>query len=418
MGIKYTAMRHILGLAVAAASFLMPLSSAAQPANPYELPDPLRMEDGRMVRNKKQWINERRPELMEMFRSQMFGREPGAAPDLHFEVLEESPDALGGLATRRQVKISFDKEENYYLVLLMYIPNNRKGPVPAFLGANFKGNHGTTDDPAVFLPSPEKLATYQPGYTIPLRGANKHRWPYEYIVSQGYAVATYCYHDVDPDYNDGFHDGVHRLMDGDTPRNAESWGSISAWAWGLSRCLDYLETVPDIDSRKVAVIGHSRLGKTSLWAGATDQRFALVISNDSGCSGAAIARRKYGETVERICSVFPHWFCSNYSSYGGREEKMPWDQHELIAMMAPRPVYVASASEDSWADPVGEYFSLVGAASVYRLFGYDGITSTTVPEIEHPVVAGRMGHHIRCGAHNVLIYDWEQYVSFADRFLK
>ena len=394
-------MRVFIILVAVAAMSLMFLRGNAQPVNPYELPDPLKMEDGRIVKNKRQWVKERRPELMEMLRSQMFGREPGQAPDLHFETLEESHDAFGGLATS-----------------LMYIPNDRKGPVPAFLGANFKGNHATTTDPAVLMPTPDKLATYASSFKVEPRSANGHRWEYEYILRHGYAVATFCYHDVDPDFHDGFHNGVHQLMDGDKPRNGESWGTISAWAWGLSRCLDFLETQKEINSKKVAVIGHSRLGKTALWAGATDQRFALVISNDSGCSGAAIARRKSGETVEVINRNFPHWFCGNYAAYGGREEKMPWDQHELVAMIAPRPVYVASASEDDWADPVGEYYSLVGAASVYKLFGYDGITDRTVPEIEHPVVVGRMGHHIRKGEHNVRLYDWEQYVSFADRFLK
>ena len=413
-------MNTLLKLAATAALSVIALSSYAQPSNPYELPDPLKMEDGRIVKNKRQWINERRPELMEMLRSQMFGREPAAdaAPDIHYTLLEESKYAFGGLATRRQVKISFDKDENYYLVLLMYIPNKHNGPVPAFLGPNFKGNHATTDDPEVLMPTKEKLATFAPGYKVEPRDANGHRWEYEYILSHGYAVATFCYNDVDPDFHDGFHNGIHGLIDGDKPRNGESWGSISAWAWSLSRCLDYLETVKEIDAKKVAVIGHSRLGKTSLWAGATDQRFALVISNDSGCSGAAIARRKFGETVAAINKSFPHWFCDNYKAYGGREEMMPWDQHELIAMIAPRPVYVASASEDSWADPVGEYFSLVGAASVYNLFGYDGITDRNVPGIEHPVVVGRMGHHIRKGEHNVRLYDWENYVAFADRFLK
>ncbi len=410
-------MRHTLRLLAIVFLAISPFPVSGQ-TNPYELPDPLRMEDGRIVRTRRQWVNERRPELMEMFRSQMFGREPGPAPDLHSEVLEESRDAFGGLATRKQVKISFDKEENYYLILLMYIPNQRKGPVPAFLGANFKGNHATTDDPEVLMPSEEKLATYQPGYVVPERNSNGHRWSYDYILRHGYAVATFCYHDVDPDFHDGFRNGVHQLMDGDNPRDGESWGSIAAWAWGLSRCLDYLDTENAVDSKRVAVIGHSRLGKTALWAGATDQRFALVISNDSGCSGAAIARRKYGETVEAICRSFPHWFCSNYSAYGGKEETMPWDQHELIAMVAPRPVYVASASEDQWADPVGEYYSLVGATSVYNLFGLDGITDRRVPEIESPVVVGRMGHHIRGGEHNVYLYDWERFVSFADRFLK
>jgi hypothetical protein len=410
-------MRHLTITTVTLIMMILSYSANAQD-NPYELPDPLKMEDGRTVRTKRQWIKERRPELMEMLRSQMFGREPGKAPDLHAKVLEESPDAFGGLATRKQVKLCFDKEEKYYLTLLMYIPNDRKGPVPTFLGANFKGNHATTTDPAVLMPTEDKIATFVPGYAVEPRNANGHRWEYEYILSHGYAVATFCYNDVDPDFHDGFHNGVHQLMDGDKPRNGESWGTISAWAWGLSRCMDYLETVKEIDAKRVALLGHSRLGKTALWAGATDQRFALVISNDSGCSGAAIARRKHGETLELINRNFPHWFCENYKAYNGREEKMPWDQHELIAMIAPRPVYVASASEDDWADPVGEYFSLVGATSVYNLFGFEGITDRKVPGIEQPIVVGRMGHHIRRGEHNVRLYDWQQFVSFADRFLK
>ena len=410
-------MRHLTITTVTLIMMVLSYSANAQD-NPYELPDPLKMEDGRTVRTKRQWIKERRPELMEMLRSQMFGREPGKAPDLHATVLEESPDAFGGLATRKQVKLCFDKEEKYYLTLLMYIPNDRKGPVPTFLGANFKGNHATTTDPVVLMPTEDKIATFAPGYAVEPRNANGHRWEYEYILKHGYAVATFCYNDVDPDFHDGFHNGVHQLMDGDKPRNGESWGTISAWAWGLSRCMDYLETVKEIDAKRVALLGHSRLGKTALWAGATDQRFALVISNDSGCSGAAIARRKHGETLELINRNFPHWFCENYKAYNGREEKMPWDQHELIAMIAPRPVYVASASEDDWADPVGEYFSLVGATSVYNLFGFEGITDRKVPGIEQPIVVGRMGHHIRRGEHNVRLYDWQQFVSFADRFLK
>ena len=178
-------MRNTLRLIAVALLASLPFAVSAQPTNPYELPDPLKMEDGRTVRTKRQWIKERRPELMEMLRSQMFGREPGQAPDLHFTVLEESPDAFGGLATRKQVKVSFDKDENYYLILLMYVPNDRKGPVPAFLGANFKGNHATTTDPAVLMPTPEKLATYAPGYVVEDRNTNGHRWEYEYILKHG-----------------------------------------------------------------------------------------------------------------------------------------------------------------------------------------------------------------------------------------
>ena len=212
--------------------------------------------------------------------------------------------------------------------------------------------------------------------------------------------------------------GVHAVIDADKPRTGESWGTISAWAWALSRALDYLETDGDIDSEKVAVMGHSRLGKTALWAGATDPRFALVISNDSGCSGAALSRRNVGESVEVINRSFPHWFCDNYKKYGADVQGLPFDQHELISLIAPRPVYVASASKDTWADPEGEFLSIVNASPVYALYGYKGLEGEVFPPVNTPLSADRMGYHLREGKHDVVLYDWEQFVSFADRFLK
>ena len=382
----------------------------------YELPDPLVFSNGKAVKNKRQW-KKRRAEIMELFRDQMYGREPEVPKNLGFEVTKVVPDVFDGLGTMKEVKVSLEPSGEHYIKLLMFVPNGVKGPVPAFLGINFKGNHGTTDLEEVSLPDEGMLRNYGVGYRMEPRNTNGRRWPYKYILENGYAVCTFCIHDPEPDRKDNYDYGIRKVYDGGTQR-PDSWGAISAWAWSLSRALDYLEKDPSVDAKRVAVIGHSRLGKTSLWAGATDPRFALVISNDSGCSGAALSRRVYGENLKAINTAFPYWFCDNYKKYDGAEATLPFDQHELIAMIAPRPVYVASASEDRWADPYGEYLSLVNATPVYKLFGYDGFTDTAMPAIENPRVAGRMGHHIRQGKHDSTIYDWQQYIAFADRFLK
>lgn len=384
----------------------------------YVLPDPLLTESGKVVKNRRQWEKVRRPELMALFETEMFGKMPGKPADMHFKVLSCDVEALGGKATRKEVAVYFDAAKKVYMVLLMYVPNDRKGPVPVFLGANFKGNHGTTDDPEVLMPTDTQIEGYGPKYKLEPRGVSARRWPYEYVISQGYAVVTFAREDVDPDWHDGFRNGVHAVMDAGVERRADSWGTVATWSWGLSRALDYLETDKDIDSRKVAVIGHSRLGKAALWAGATDQRFALVISNNSGCSGAALSRRQFGEHLDKINTSFPHWFCENYKKYNSKEDTLPFDQHELIAMVAPRPVYVASASLDKWADPKGELLSLVNASSVYELYGYRGLNVDALPQVNTHIWSDRMGYHLREGKHDIVLYDWQQYVAFADRFFK
>ena len=360
----------------------------------YQLPDALTLKSGRPVHSVKEWENKRRPELLKMFANEMFGKAPVGRPsDLHFKVLEEGP-AFDGSAVRKVAGVYFDKEETQGLKLLLYVPVNTGAPAPVFLGANFFGND-----------------------SVEQGGVKSYRWPFEYAVDHGYAVATFCYEDVDPDFDDGFRNGVIGYY-GTEKRDGSSWGNIAAWAWGLSRALDYLETDPSVDASKVAVLGHSRLGKTALWAGATDPRFALVISNASGCGGAAISRRHYGETIRRICSTFPYWWCSNFYEYADNEQNLPFDQHELLALIAPRPLYIESCSEDLWADPYGEYLSLVEASKVYALYGLDGFTSTRMPEVEKPEIHGPLGHHIRAGKHDITLYDWQQYITFADRFLK
>jgi hypothetical protein len=393
----------------------------------YNLPDPLMLKSGHRIATADEWWIHRRPEILGDFQEFVYGITPAKPHKPYFAVVKTDDHALHDTAIRKEVDVALTPDPSGPMVrVLFYLPKKRLqiGPVPLFLGLNFYGNHTIHSDPGITLnqnwvPNNLQFKITQNKAPESTRGIRAHRWQVEYLISQGYGIATAYYGDMSPDRKDGLNSGIHPYFyaPDQTERKPNEWGAIGAWAYGLSRIMDYCERDPDIDFKKVAVMGHSRLGKTALWAGAQDSRFALVISNCSGCGGAAISRRCFGETVYLINRQFPHWFCENFRRFDNNEAALPIDQHELIALIAPRPVYVASADHDLWADPYGEFLGAKNADAVYRLLGTTGFIGPEKPPVEKPI-SGIIGHHVRKGVHDVTLYDWTQYVAFANHHFK
>ena len=393
------------------------------------LPDVLRTADGTPIRDVAAW-RAHRPALLATFAREVYGRTPTPAPTarppgLRWETTSTDRTALGGQATRKEVTVHFTaRADGPKLHLLIYQPNAGPAPYPAFLGLNYFGNQCVNADPGItvstaWMRANPEFGIVQNRATEKTRGAHAHRWEIEKIIARGYATVTAYYGDLCPDHAGGLAESVGALFaTGSTAQRApDAWGAIGIWAWGLSRALDVLAADREIDARRVAVHGHSRLGKAALWAGAQDERFALVISNNSGAGGAALGKRDFGETVAMLNQNFPFWFALNFRAYNGREAALPVDQHQLLALVAPRPLYVASASLDLHADPKGEFLAAKFAEPVYALYGQPGLGVTDQPPVDHPVGA-TVGYHLRTGKHDITAYDWEQYLAFTDRHLR
>ena len=428
-------MRFRLLLLVVAPAFVAPAAERT-PANYDEarvgslaLPDALLLNDGSRVRDARTWTTKRRPELLEHFAREVYGRTPAGRPErMHWAVTSIDRSALGGKAVRKEITVWFtEKKDGPRMHLLIYQPPraSRQSPAPAFLGLNYYGNQCVNADPGITMSTrwmrpvdSAKIVNHRA--TEATRGVHAAKWDVETVVARGYATATIYYGDLCEDRVEGLEADVGALFHTGAAdaRKPDAWGAIGIWAWGLSRAMDYLASDPEIDARRVAVHGHSRLGKTALWAGAQDERFALVISNNSGEGGAALSRRNYGETVEIINNAFPHWFARSFRAYNQRPEALPVDQHELVALMAPRAVHVASAEDDKWADPRGEFLSAKHAEPVFALFGKKGLGVAELPAVNQPVLGDGLAYHIRTGKHDITPYDWTQYLDFADRVMK
>jgi hypothetical protein len=373
---------------------------------PYDLPPLLVTEEGTPVTTAEQWRNVRRPQILSLFGSFIYGRvpEPESPVKVNFAVRKVDANFMGGKATRKDVHIHFSNDKGTAdMMVLVFVPNKRTGPAPAFMKHSFSNTRSRD-----FEAHPQQA------------GRLRNGWPLGDFLDRGYGFVAVYQQDLVSHNEVSFLSGIHPLFykTGQSFPKAYEWGSLSAIAWGAMRAMDYLETDGDIDHTRVALMGHSKMGKATLWTAAQDERFALAISAQSGCAGAALWRRKSGETLEKMVTRFPYWLCRNAWKFVHQEDDIPVDQHMLLACIAPRPVYVHSGVEDTWADGRGEYLSAYHASEVYRLLGKTGLTSESSPPVGQAIIKSDVGYHIREGGHSIEPYDWQQFMNFADYHLK
>jgi hypothetical protein len=396
-----------------------------QPVMPAHLPDPLLFADGTRVATPAQWT-QRRQELLQLLTEQMYGRMPGRPEQMRSNVYDLDRHALGGKATREQISILFRGEEDGpRMDLLLYVPNGVKRP-PVILGFNFWGNETISADPGIRIS--DRWVGSGPTSYLDLscvrnnraaeacRGIDAKRWPVEKILDAGFALATAYRGDVDPDRKDGYDESIRSAWP-ELAHGGDNFSTIGAWAWAMSRALDYLELDPLVDGHDVVAFGWSRLGKAALCAGATDPRFAAVMSNESGAGGAKVFHDVHGETVQMLNTRFPYWFCGNFTQFNWRDAELPFDQNEVLALIAPRPLYIASAILDENADPQGEFLGALAVTREYRFLGSTGLPTTAWPSVNDPAL-GRVSYHVRSGEHSVTDFDWEQYLRFCDDYVK
>ncbi len=389
---------------------------------PYSLPDPLVLANGERVDSAEKWFRARRPEILKFYRDEIYGNIPENAPKVTWEVVESDPTARGGAAIlKRVVGRMGDKPDGPKMSMTLHLPAKASGPVPVLLSITFgfpAGARGRADT----VKSALKTA---PAKTVPKPGTAKGFGPGRFdslgeVLVHGWGHASLNYTEIQPDRADRWTEGVIglTLKAGQTHPEPDQWGTISAWAWGISRAIDYLESDPAVDSKRVAITGTSRLGKTVLWAAAQDERVAAVFSVVSGEMGASLIRRDWGETLDDMAQNFPWQFAGNFQKWVDRWDKLPVDQHMLIALCAPRPVYVNGGLTDQWSDPKGEFLAMVAAGPVYRLLGAKDLGVTELPQLDTPVTDGDLAFHYHSGGHMAVPADWKLFLDFADRHFR
>ena len=422
---------HLLSLALAVSTFAAEFPSPEQLPTVAALPDPLVTSAGARVATKEDWVTKRAPELRALFEHYMYGVRPQARA-VTSKLLREDKTALGGKATLREVLVDCGLAAPVHLLIV--IPNTRTKPAPCFLGMNFHGNYQLLDDPKIQMPQSwvgDKFSGAEPNRAADAgRGKEKDTWALDQSIDRGYAVATFFSGDVVPDDKALAEVALRKLRaSGSEERGASDTATIMAWSWGYSRMLDCLLTVPEIDGKRVAVVGHSRNGKTALVAGAFDERIALVIPSQAGCGGSAPDRvapelsapqangRPTVETIAVINKSFPHWFSGTFKEFGDAPARLPFDQHALIALCAPRPVLLSNATADKWANPPGQFEMLRAADPVYRIVAGDGLGAEKMPEVG-VLLNSRLGFFIREGKHSMTTPDWKVWLDFADKWLR
>lgn len=415
----------ILAAAATAAESTLP-EPTALPAS-ATLPDPLVTFAGKRIASRAAWLEERAPELRRLVQHYEYGFLPPPAK-IEAKLEREDKAALGGKATLREITLTLDRPPGAQIHLLLVVPNGRSKPAPVFLGLNFNGNHALVADPLVQIPAGWKPKNNEPIENS--RGSEIDKWALDQAVARGYAVATFWNGDVVPDDKIAAEEILRKLGPaGHDERQATDCATIAAWAWCLHRAIDHLVTDPALDARRIALVGHSRNGKTALLAAAFDERVALVVPSQAGCGGTAPCRvapdlsaegpngRSIVETVRRINTSFPHWFCGNFKAFNEEPARLPFDQHALIALCAPRPVLLSNATEDLWANPAGQFDLLRAADPVYKLIAGDGVGAATMPEVGK-LLASRLGYYIRPGKHSMMREDWAVWLDYADQWMK